>query len=174
MSKQSETGAFFGYGTARIKSPRFYNRSLRFPRRADDNFFEPVEGVAQRMRDRLLYLLAAMLLIGCAAPRPPLVVTDPDPSVKIPAIQKAVREHDMSVLPQLIKDLENDDPAVRFYANYGLEVLTGQRLGFRYYDDDNQRAAAIARWKQWLDEYIANQNKAKGPQAVVQATSAPS
>jgi hypothetical protein len=124
---------------------------------------------------RSLYLLAASFVLGaCAAPRPPLVVTDPDPSVKIPAIQKAVNERDMSVLPQLVKDLDNDDPAVRFYANHALEVLTGQRLGFRYYDDDSQRAPAIARWKQWLNEYLANQNKPKGSQAIVQATSAPS
>jgi hypothetical protein len=127
------------------------------------------------MRYRLWYSFTAVLLLaGCTAPRPPLVVTDPDPSVKIPAIEKAVREHDMSSLPQLVKDLENDDPAVRLYANHALEVLTGQRFGFRYFDDDEQRAPAIARWKQWLNEYLANQNKTKGPQALVQATSGPS
>jgi hypothetical protein len=127
------------------------------------------------MRHRILYLLALPLLVaGCAAPRPPLVVTDPDPSVKIPAIQKAVTERDMSALPQLVKDLENDDPAVRLYANHALEVLTGQRLGFRYFDDDDQRAAAVARWKHWLNEYLANQNRAKGPQALVQAGGNPS
>src|SRR4051812_19388126 len=75
---------------------------------------------------------------GCVHPRGPVVVTDPDPSVKIPATAKAVRTHDLSAVPQLIKDLQSDDPAVRLYAAHALEQLTGQSLGYRYYapDDD--------------------------------------
>ena len=127
------------------------------------------------MRYRLLYSLAVSLLFsGCTAPREPLVVTNPDPSVKIPAIELAVQKHDMTALPQLVKDLENDDPAVRLYANHALEVLTGQHFGFRYFGDDDERAAAVARWKRWLDEYLANQQNPKGPQALVQAGAGPS
>jgi hypothetical protein len=81
-----------------------------------------------------------------------LVVSDPDPSVKIPAIQKAVREKDRSVVPQLIKDLDSDDAAVRMYANHALQELTGQNFGFRYYDDDVEREPAVQRWKRWLSE----------------------
>jgi hypothetical protein len=96
--------------------------------------------------------MLALMATSCAAPRPPLVVTDPDPSVKIPAIQKAVREKDQSVVPQLIKDLDSDDAAVRMYANHALEELTGQNFGFRYYDDDAEREPAVQRWKRWLTE----------------------
>ena len=88
---------------------------------------------------------------GCTAPRGPLVVTDPDPSVKIPAIKKAVRLKDRKAVKQLVADLENDDPAVRFYAINGLHRITGQRLGYDYYAAEEQRGPAVQRWRQWLD-----------------------
>ena len=87
---------------------------------------------------------------GCTAPRGPLVVTDPDPSVKIPAIKKAARRHDRGAVRQLVADLESDDPAVRFYAIHGLEEITGERFGYDYYADDARRDPAVRRWKEWL------------------------
>jgi hypothetical protein len=94
----------------------------------------------------------AFLLTSCTASRGPLVVTSPDPAVKIPAIEKAVRERDQSAVPQLVKDLDSDDAAVRLYANHALQALTGQDFGFKYFDDDDQREAAAERWRQWLKE----------------------
>ena len=55
-------------------------------------------------------LAAALSIIGCSAPRGPIEVTNPDPSGKIPAMKKAVREHDLKVTRQLVKDLDSDDP----------------------------------------------------------------
>jgi hypothetical protein len=88
--------------------------------------------------------------VSCAAPRPPLVVSDPDPSVKIPAIEQAVRDKDLKAARQLVKDLESDDPAVRFYAIEGLHRLTGQDFGYEFYADEDQRDAAVKKWHQWL------------------------
>lgn len=87
---------------------------------------------------------------GCTAPRRPLVVTDPDPSVKIPAYKKAVRTKDRAAAKQLIVDLDSDAPAVRLYAIGALERMTGQCFGYRYYDTDQARQVAVARWDQWL------------------------
>jgi hypothetical protein len=87
---------------------------------------------------------------GCAAPRIKPVLTDPDPSVKIPAMELAVKQDDRSAIPILIKNLENDDPAVRFYANDALRKLTGRDFGFQYYADEEVREPAIARWQTWL------------------------
>lgn len=97
-------------------------------------------------------ILVALGLLagGCTAPRPPLVVSDPDPSVKIPAIKKAVREKDLGAVRQLVQDLDSDDPAVRFYAIGGLERLTGQRFGYDYSADEIRRRPAVIRWQQWL------------------------
>ena len=87
---------------------------------------------------------------ACTAPQGPRIVSDPDPSVKIPAIEQAVHDKDQSALPQLVRDLDSDDPAVRFYAIQGLRRLTGQDLGYAYYLDQDQRQAAVRQWQQWL------------------------
>jgi hypothetical protein len=87
---------------------------------------------------------------GCSAPRPTIEVTNPDPSGKIPAMKKAVREHDLSVVRQLVKDLDSDDPAVRLFAIHALGELTGQRYGYDYYADEVQRKPALAQWQRWL------------------------
>lgn len=110
---------------------------------------------------------------GCTAPRRPLVVTDPDPSVKIPAYKKAVRQKDSAAVRQMVADLESDDPAVRLYAVTALERMTGQTFGYRYYDGDEQRRPAVERWRRWLDSGEqatagrANEDEASGENATV-------
>ena len=108
---------------------------------------------------------------ACTAPKPPLVVSDPDPSVKIPAIQKAVRENNRSILPQLVKELDSDDPAVRLYANHALEQLTGQAFGYQYFAGEDQREAAAGRWRQWLNDSSTGQGR--GDSVVTHARSEP-
>ena|SRR5688500_4040569 len=95
---------------------------------------------------------AVCAISGCTAPRRPLVVTDPDPSVKIPAYKKAVRERDRDAAPQLVADLESDDPAVRLFAIEALEIVTGETCGYRYFDDEEDRRAPVAKWQAWLKE----------------------
>ena len=87
---------------------------------------------------------------GCTAPRPPLVVTNPDPSVKIPAYKKAVRAKDRAAVRQFVKDLDSDDPAVRLYAIDALRRMTGNTFGYRYYQSDEQRRPAVDKWNEWL------------------------
>ena len=87
---------------------------------------------------------------GCVHPRRPVVITDPDPTIKIPAYKRAVRKKDPAAVRQLVEDLESDDPAVRFYAIHALDRLTGERFGYRYYDGAEQRQPAVGRWRQWL------------------------
>ena len=92
------------------------------------------------------------------------MVTDPDPSVKIPAIEKAVRTKDRGAVPQLVKDLDSDDPAVRFYANHALEQLTGEKFGYRYFDDESRREPAAQKWRQWLlDSSAASHHLTRQP-----------
>ena len=96
--------------------------------------------------------LALGLTAGCGGPPPVRDVTNPDPSGKIPAIVAAVQKGDRRALNQLVKDLDNDDPAVRFYAIEGLRRLTGKTFDYRYFDDASARRPAVERWKQWLRE----------------------
>ena len=104
------------------------------------------------MNRNLLTIVAGLGLFlgGCAEPRPPLTVTSDDIRIKVLAIQRAVDANDRSVIPQLVSDLDSDDPAVRFYAIEGLERLTGQTFGYRYFDDGIGRRQALKQWQDWL------------------------
>jgi hypothetical protein len=110
---------------------------------------------------RLFWTGAAIsaLALGCAAPRPKLAVSNPDPSGKIPAIKLSVQNRDMTAVRQLVKDLESDDPAVRFYAIQGLSRLTGEELGYRYFDDEEDRRPALEKWQAWLRGWEAGQRE---------------
>lgn len=102
-------------------------------------------------REATLALMTIGALIGgCSAPRAPIVVTNPDPAGKIPAMKKAVREKDLSVVRQLIKDLDSDDAAIRLFAIRALHQLTGQHHGYTYYHDEAQRRNSLQRWQEWL------------------------
>ena len=96
---------------------------------------------------------------ACSAPRTPLVLSNPDPSGKIPAIKLSVQRGEKAAAPQLIKDLESDDPAVRFYAIQGLERLTGETFGYRYYDDERERRPALEKWQAWLRGWEAGSSQ---------------
>ena len=95
-------------------------------------------------------IIVAVYIASCTAPREPLTVHHPDPSIKIPAIKIAVARRDLSAARQLVKDLESDDAAVRFYAISGLRRLTGESFGYLYYEDPEQREPALKQWQAWL------------------------
>lgn len=82
--------------------------------------------------------------------RGPAVITSNDPSSKIPAIKKAVAARDTQTAPQLVRSLESDDPAVRFFAIRGLHDLTGETFGYVWYADHRERERALRQWKSWL------------------------
>lgn len=116
------------------------------------------------------------LLGACTAPRPDYVVTDPDPGVKIPAIKQSVARHadDAATVRQLVKDLDSDDPAVRFYAIEGLRRLTGQDFKYVYYEDADERKPAVEQWKAWLHEREGGSGQQSAPeQPAVTGTRAP-
>jgi hypothetical protein len=89
---------------------------------------------------------------GCGGPPPEKKLGNPDPSGKIPAIKQAVRLHDRAAVEQLVKDLDSDDPAVRFYSIGGLQRLTGETFGYEYYHDEEQRKPALKHWQEWLEQ----------------------
>jgi hypothetical protein len=98
-------------------------------------------------------MLAAVMLViafGCTEPRGPLSVKSQDPTLKVPAIKQDVHNRNQADVAQMVNDLSDDDPAVRFYASEGLRRLTGETFGYHYYDDEDTRKPAVKRWKQWL------------------------
>ena len=100
--------------------------------------------------------LAALALVvfpggGCFS-RDPISLTSNHAPQKIPAIVGAAQHGDREAIPQLVRDLDSDDPAVRFYAIEGLERLTGETFGYVYYQDATERRPAVMRWRKWLEE----------------------
>ena len=100
----------------------------------------------------LLLASAGAMLPGCSEPTGPKVIASRELSVKIPAIKRAVDQKDMSEAAELVKELDDDDAAVRLFAIEGLQRLTGQRLGYHYYEDKEARKPAVERWNKWLSE----------------------
>jgi hypothetical protein len=96
--------------------------------------------------------LLAVALAGCTEPRGPLSVKSDDPTLKIPAIERDVQQKNTSDVAQLVKDLNDDDSAVRFYAIEGLRRLTGDDFGYHYWDDEDARRPAVQRWNKWLKD----------------------
>jgi hypothetical protein len=97
----------------------------------------------------ILIVLAAELS-ACAPPVSRGGFDAPDPASKIYAIETAMRSQDRHAVPQIVEQLNNDDPAVRMLAASALEQLTGQTLGYDYSDPPDARREAIRRWKDYL------------------------
>ena len=88
---------------------------------------------------------------GCA---PPAIDGDFDsgnPSSNIYAMVEAANSGDTTSIPRIIEYLDSADPAVRFVAILSLRDLTGQDLGYHYYDKRRDRREAILRWIDWYE-----------------------
>jgi hypothetical protein len=104
-----------------------------------------------RADQRIPGVVVVVLVLGCSAAPGPRSVKNPDPLIKIPAIKEAVQEHDLGAARQLVKDLDSDDAAVRFFAIAGLRRMNdGDDLGYHFYEKDDARKAAVKRWQDWL------------------------
>jgi hypothetical protein len=97
-------------------------------------------------------LCAVACLVGCQDPRGPARVGSDDPDLKILAIKQDVSTHSEADVAKMVEGLQSDDAAVRFYCIQGLCRLTHDNFGYRYYERDDDRAAALARWQQWLKQ----------------------
>ncbi|MBC8108830.1 MAG: hypothetical protein H7Z14_19760 [Anaerolineae bacterium] len=126
----------------------------------------------KRIAGRIFFAVVTIAASSCTAPRGPLVVSDPDPSIKIPAIKVAVADRDLSSVRQMVKDLESDDAAVRFYSIGGLRRLTGENFGYLYYEETEERRPATKRWQAWLTQVEQSATR-DGPDASTDALSTP-
>lgn len=86
---------------------------------------------------------------GCQD-RGPVSIHSDDPDLKINAIQRDAATNNKRDIDTMVEDLNCDDPAMRFYSIEALRRITHCDLGYHYYEDEDQRAPAIARWKDWL------------------------
>lgn len=97
-------------------------------------------------------LLFALCGLACSAPRPAATVDAEDLDLRIIAIKQAAARNDVSVAPKLVEYLDSDDPALRLASIQALEKFAGDRFGYDYYMNEEQRKPALERWRQWLKD----------------------
>ena len=103
-------------------------------------------------------VVSLTILGGCSGYPGPRSLVNDDPAIKIPEMRKAVDNHDRSAIPQLVKDLNSSDSAVRFYAINALQRLTGETYGYDWTVDDRQlRFPAVERWRNATSQPTASQ-----------------
>ncbi len=76
-----------------------------------------------------------------------------DPVERIMAIKEAAHSRDTSAIPDLIRQLDSQDAAIRMLTISTLRDLTGQDLGFDPTARVADREAAVARWHAWWVEH---------------------
>ncbi len=102
---------------------------------------------------RTIASLACALLQGaCAPPVTEGTFDAPDPASRLYAIERAMRTGNRTAVPQIIEQLDSDDPVIRMMAIEALKVLNdGETFDYRYDDPEPLRRAAIRRWVQSLE-----------------------
>jgi hypothetical protein len=100
----------------------------------------------------ILMLLLGMLSPGCGPPdkKYPKSLLSARTEERIAAIKYAGKTEDHSVVGILVQALEEEDPAVRFFASRSLQKITGKNFGYKYYASDRERARAVKRWRRYL------------------------
>jgi len=97
-----------------------------------------------------LTFILALCSLACRGKLPPPNPASENVESRIPGIKQAGETHDRSALPALVGSLNDEDAAVRLFAIAALEKFTGDRFGYEYYLDEDERKPAIARWREWL------------------------
>ena len=107
-------------------------------------------------RNAAVILCLTTFGVGCTDTLGPKSVKSRDPLLKVPGIKAAAESHDSTDEAQMVADLDSDDSAIRFYSIEGLRRLAGDDKGYKYYEDDDHRRAAVLKWKAWLAQRRPN------------------
>lgn len=85
---------------------------------------------------------------GCVTPaRERARLKSGNPIERALAAKRLGAWRDARAVPGLIGLLEDDDHGVRMIAIRSLRRICGEDLGYRYYADERERAAAVERWR---------------------------
>lgn len=96
----------------------------------------------------------AILLGGCKPTSGDYLkgISAAKPEVATEAMSKAAEKKSRRAIVPLVKRLYDEDPVIRLSAIRALQGITGQDMGYRYYQPEVKRIAAIKRWEAWLEE----------------------
>lgn len=118
-------------------------------------------------------LLGLWLVAGCSQPKiagDGRAVDAPD---RIPALVRQTERPGNEGLAELVRALDDDDPAVRLFAAQALRERTGQDFGYRYFDSARQRRPAVRRWRDWLDGQDGPPHASPAPESPSRASATP-
>ena len=88
---------------------------------------------------------------GCTAPSVPARLNGEGAEQQVPAIVAAADTgSERAQVATLVRKLDHRDPAVRAFAGEALYRISGQRFGYRYYQDAAERQPAVATYERWL------------------------
>jgi hypothetical protein len=73
----------------------------------------------------------------------------PAPVVRAGAVSLLDNQPDSVAIPGWIKMLDDKDSVVRMNANEHLKERTGQDFGYIAWDEPENRAPAVAKWRAW-------------------------
>ena len=108
--------------------------------------------------------IMTVALSGCI-PSTPSGFDSPDPTSRLVAISKAGESGARSKVPDLIEQLESNDPGARLLAIRSLERVTGETLGYHYADPWWARSNAVRRWRAWAaDNGLASDESPETPE----------
>lgn len=107
--------------------------------------------------------LVAAALAGCAGE---VSFESSDPAARLRAIHRAASENDRASIPELIKMLESDDPAIRLLSIRTLESMTGQTMGYDAVAPSYERTPAVNRWTEWYKSERNTNNETRGSGSV--------
>lgn len=99
----------------------------------------------------LVPCLAPAIFLAACARSTPEGFDAAAPEGRIPAIIDAARTGDRAAIPDLIGQLDSDDPAVRMFAIRTLERLTDRTFGYDHAAPERLRRPAVDRWTAWYD-----------------------
>jgi len=100
------------------------------------------------------WVLITLMLAGCGPFDRKFGLSDlesPDTRVRIMAIKWAGDNKISPAVPELVDFLQNEDKSVCFYAIEALRRITGTDHGYDYKAAPHIRAAAVKRWREFLD-----------------------
>ena len=88
---------------------------------------------------------------GCTAPAVHAQLDGEGATEQVPAIVAATDSGtDRVEVAALVRKLDHRDPAVRAFAGEALYRISGQRFGYRYYQEPAERRTAVATYERWL------------------------
>ncbi len=77
-------------------------------------------------------------------------ISSVQPEVASKAMNTAAQKKSRLAIVPLVKRLYDEDPAIRLSAIKALHRITGEDMGYRSYEPEVKRVAAIKRWEAWL------------------------